>query len=189
MALCSLSTGRIVAPLDCAAPVIRAPAVTSASLLARATVRPASTAAMTGSSPAQPTIAAMTTSASAAAASTRAARPASARHWVPASRSRSSASRLSSAMTATCAPVRRAMTASSSTLRDAVTVVTANRSGDRSTRSSVDLPIEPVAPRRAILRVTSARSAGRLRSARQPAPARRGGRGCRRVPAANGPNP
>ena len=59
IALCSLSTGSRVAPLDCAASVISSPAVTSASLLASATVLPASTAAMTGRSPAQPTIAAI----------------------------------------------------------------------------------------------------------------------------------
>ena len=61
------------------------PAVTSASLLASATVRPASTAAITGSSPAQPTIAAMTQSASPAAASSSASRPAAARQPLPAS--------------------------------------------------------------------------------------------------------
>src|SRR4051812_44863849 len=40
IALCSLSTGSKVAPLRVAALVIRSPAVTSASLLAKATVLP-----------------------------------------------------------------------------------------------------------------------------------------------------
>src|SRR6185503_16208516 len=83
IALCSLSMGSSVALDERAASVIRAPAVTSASLLARATVLPASTAPITGRKPAQPTIAAMTRSASAAAASTRASSPAAARQFVP----------------------------------------------------------------------------------------------------------
>jgi 1-deoxy-D-xylulose 5-phosphate reductoisomerase len=45
----------------------------------------------------------------------------------------------------------------------AVTATTSNRSGLRSIRSSADLPTEPVAPRIAILRVTSAPIAGRRR--------------------------
>src|SRR5436190_23956112 len=63
IALCSLSMGSRVAPDECAASVISAPAVTSASLLASAIVLPASTAPMTGLRPAQPTIAAITRSA------------------------------------------------------------------------------------------------------------------------------
>src|SRR5258708_5852677 len=47
IALCSLSSGSRVAPLAAAAPIISAPAVTNASLLASATVRPASIAAIT----------------------------------------------------------------------------------------------------------------------------------------------
>ena len=45
--------------------------------------------------------------------------------------------------------------------RDFPPKTTSNLSGERSTRSSVDLPIEPVAPRIAILRLTSAPIAGR----------------------------
>ena len=80
-----------------------APAVTNASLLASATVRPASTAAMTGSSPAQPTIAAITHSASPAAASINASAPVAARQFVPDRASRSSPSLDSSAITASLA--------------------------------------------------------------------------------------
>ena len=161
IALCSLSTGSKVAPLERAASVINAPAVTSASLLAMATVRPASTAAMVGRSPAQPTIAAITSSASPAAASASACSPASARQPLPASNCFNSSRRLCSATTASFARVRRAMSASAWTFVAAVTATTSKRSGERSTRSSVDRPIEPVAPRMAILRVTSVPVAGR----------------------------
>ena len=64
---------------------------------------------------------------------------------------------------ASFARVRRAMPASASALVQAVTATTSNRSGLRSMRSSADFPTEPVAPRIAILRVTSAPIAGRRR--------------------------
>ena len=54
MALCSLSTGRIVTPRRRAASTISAPAMTSTSLFASAMVLPASIAASTASSPAVP---------------------------------------------------------------------------------------------------------------------------------------
>src|SRR6185436_11646865 len=61
-ALCSLSIGRSVAPERFAASITSAPPMTSASLLASSTRRPARTAASVDGSPAAPTIAAMTTS-------------------------------------------------------------------------------------------------------------------------------
>ena len=54
MALCSLSTGRIATPRRLADSTINAPAITSTSLLASASVLPASMAASAASSPAVP---------------------------------------------------------------------------------------------------------------------------------------
>ena len=82
-ALCSESTGNSVAPLRSTAAIISAPADTSDSLLASATVRPCSIAAMVGSSPAQPTMAAIVQSGSISAASTNACLPAATRVPVP----------------------------------------------------------------------------------------------------------
>ncbi len=62
IAECSLSTGRIVAPRRRARSITSGPATTSVSLLARATVLPASSAAQVPSSPAAPTIAVRTRS-------------------------------------------------------------------------------------------------------------------------------
>jgi phosphatidate cytidylyltransferase len=129
MALCSLSTGRIAAPDDLAAEVINPPAVTSASLFASATIRPASIAAMTGSRPAQPTIAAITSSASPAAASASASRPVAARHPLPTSRYSSSARSAGSSITASFAEVRLAASANDATFFAAVRATTLNRSG------------------------------------------------------------
>ena len=64
MALCSESTGRSGTPPSRAAAVIRLPAITSVSLLASATALPLWIAAMVGKSPAPPTIADSTMSAS-----------------------------------------------------------------------------------------------------------------------------
>ena len=72
MAECSLSTGRILAPRRAASSVTSGPPTTSVSLLARATVLPASRAAQVPCSPAAPTTADTTTSTSAAAASRQA---------------------------------------------------------------------------------------------------------------------
>ena len=83
---------------------------------------------MTGSSPAQPTIAAITTSADAA-ASISASRPVAARQSVPASRFSSSGSNAASSITAKRARVRRAVSASSATRVAAVGATTSNRSG------------------------------------------------------------
>jgi 1-deoxy-D-xylulose-5-phosphate reductoisomerase len=71
-------------------------------------------------------------------------------HSVPASASPKAFTRVESAITASLAPVRRAASASASTLVCAVKATTSNRSGDRSIRSSVERPMEPVAPRIAI---------------------------------------
>ena len=86
--------------------------------------------------------------------------------------------------TAKLAPVRRATSASASALVAAVTAVTSNRSRLRSTRSRVDLPIEPVAPRIAILRVMSGRPVAQRPSASRLEPGRRAGRARRHGPAA-----
>ncbi len=75
IALCSLSTGRRVAPCAATSRMKRLPAQTSTSLLAKATMRPWRTAARVGSRPAAPTIPAMTQSVGRSAASTTAARP------------------------------------------------------------------------------------------------------------------
>ena len=64
MALCSLSTGSSRPPRRAASSVTRAPAMTSVSLLATATVLPASSAAQAPASPAAPTMALSTTSTS-----------------------------------------------------------------------------------------------------------------------------
>ena len=91
MALCSLSTGSSTAPDWRTAAIIKAPAETSASLLAKATVFPASIAAIVEGNPAQPTIEAIVQSASRLAASTSASGPAAASMFVPASATLSSA--------------------------------------------------------------------------------------------------
>ena len=63
IALCSESTGSKVAPLRAISPIIRAPAQTRVSLLARPTTAPRRTAARVASRPAAPTMADMTQSA------------------------------------------------------------------------------------------------------------------------------
>ena len=65
MALCSLSTGRILTPFSAAAVITISPAITRISLLATARSFPASIAAIVGSNPAVPTMATSTISASA----------------------------------------------------------------------------------------------------------------------------
>ena len=188
IALCSLSTGNRVVPARRAASIIRAPAVTSASLLASATVLPSSIAAMVGIKPAQPTIAAMTQSASAVAASTSACSPPAARQFVPARAASSSGSRASSAITASEALVLRAASARPSTFLAAVSATTSNSPFAFSMRSSVDLPIEPVAPRMET-RFTAALPPARGTSGSLPARVRQGGPRCRHGRAADCPNP
>ncbi len=62
MAECSLSTGRICVPRERASSMMSGPATTSVSLLARATILPASRAAHVPRSPTAPTIALKTRS-------------------------------------------------------------------------------------------------------------------------------
>ena len=64
MALCSLSMGSMRTPRARAASITRSPAVTSTSLLARATVMPRSMALSVGIRPTKPTVATTTMSAS-----------------------------------------------------------------------------------------------------------------------------
>ena len=107
---------------------------------------PRAIAAMSGSNPAQPTIAAIVQSAPASAASISPARPPATRVDVSPSASRNAGSAASSATTASSALVARAAAASPATSSFAVSATIANRSGSRVTRSSVDRPIDPVAP-------------------------------------------
>src|SRR6185437_15492508 len=87
IALCSLSTGSKRAPWRFASAVTSAPAQTSTSLLASATMAPRRTASSVGAKPAAPTIAAIIQSAGRAAASTTAAAPAPTSMPLPASAS------------------------------------------------------------------------------------------------------
>ena len=91
-------------------------------------------------------------SASPAAASTSASSPAAARHRCRRGARASRGKPASSAMTASSAPVRRAMAASAVDVGRGGHRDDLEPSGERSTRSSVDVPTEPVAPRIAILR-------------------------------------
>ena len=100
IALCSESTGNSRAPDARAASIISVPAETSASLLAKATVLPRSSAAITGRNPAQPTIAAMIQSASSAATALTASSPAETSIPDPASISCNAANFAGSAITA-----------------------------------------------------------------------------------------
>ena len=146
MALCSESTGSSVAPEWPAASIISVPAETRASLLAKASVFPPSSAASTGISPAQPTIAAIVQSAPRRAASITAFSPAAASMPDPAKASFKSPKRVSSAITAYLADVARAAFARPSTSERAVSATISKASGVRRIRSSVDWPTEPVAP-------------------------------------------
>ena len=87
IALCSLSTGSRVAPHRATSCMTRAPAQTSTSLLASATMTPRRIAARVGASPAAPTIPAITQSAGRCAASTSDAGPQAVSIPVPASAS------------------------------------------------------------------------------------------------------
>ena len=91
MALCSESTGTIRAPNFLMSAIMISPAQTRHSLLARPMVAPRRIAAIVGSSPAAPTIEAMTQSAGRLAASTTADGPAATSMPVPSSASARSA--------------------------------------------------------------------------------------------------
>ena len=147
-ALCSESTGSSGTPWCRAAVVISRPAITSVSLLASATARPARIAAIVGSKPAPPTSAETTTSAGTSRVSaTRPSAPASSsgRGRGKSAASRSTASGSSSAIA--CGAYFRAMSTSRSTVVPrAATPATENSSGKLDTISSVRSPIDPVAP-------------------------------------------
>src|SRR6185312_15915321 len=158
IAECSLSTGRMRAPQRAARPMTSGPATTSVSLLARATVLPASTAAQVACSPAAPTTADTTTSTSASAANRTA----------PASPERSCVSRgnfdrsaaanaAASVMTAIGGRNSRHCFASASHLEFAARPTIFNRSGRCLATSSVLVPIDPVEPSTAIRFATGER--------------------------------
>ena len=84
MALCSLSSGKSVAPCRFAAAITAAPAQTSVSLLASAMTRPASMAEKVGRMPAVPAMAPITRSHGRRAASSTASGPAAQAMPVPA---------------------------------------------------------------------------------------------------------
>ena len=161
MALCSLSTGRMVTPRSAARRITSSPASTSDSLLASPTGLPASTAAAVERSPAPPEMAASTKSASESVATATA--PAS--PWRISGASRPSISRSVPAAAASETETRsgrtaRTCSASRSTLRPAASPTTAKRPGWRAATSRAWTPIEPVEPRmesRFIARATSRR--------------------------------
>ena len=124
IAECSLSTGRMLAPCRCAVSSSSAPAQTSDSLLASASVVPCDNAAMPGASPAAPTMADMIQSAGRVAASVTATVPAAASTPDPCSAARRSSSRSSCAVTASSAPSRFASSASRSILPAPVSATT-----------------------------------------------------------------
>src|SRR6266496_3011113 len=150
MALCSLSTGRMVTPRAAARAMSSSPANTIDSLLARPTAFPASIAAAVERRPAPPAMAARTrsTSGSAAAAVT----PSSPSRISGASRPRSSRSLRAaerSDMATTRGRKRRTCSAARSAFLPAASAVTSKRPGARATTSSACTPIEPVEPRMA----------------------------------------
>ena len=141
---CSLSTGRSSPPPRRSASMTSAPPATSDSLLASASLRPASSAAIVGSSPATPTSPFTTTSLPGAeAAATRASRPT--RHS-PRQRGRKEASG-SSASTTNSGSSSQASASSPAASRRAVSATARKRCGWRPMTRSVERPIEPVAPR------------------------------------------
>src|SRR6266568_9424963 len=149
MALCSESTGRIVAPRSTARRTSSSPARTSDSLLARPIAFPASMAAAVERSPAPPEIAASTnwTSGWEAAAT---APPSPGTTSTPAgTRARRSRAAASSATATSRGRKRATCSASRATLRPAESATTSKRSGKREMTSSACTPMEPVEPRMA----------------------------------------
>src|SRR5512143_1095147 len=155
-ALCSESTGKTVAPVLAARRMKMLPAQTRHSLFANATVAPRSIAASVGLSPTEPLIAAITQSAGRCAASISASSPAAASIRDPDSALFKSRYAAGSATTAWRAPTSRAIFASAAALRRALIDSTRYRSGSRLIRSTVLVPIEPVAPRMVIRRTSAA---------------------------------
>lgn len=169
IAECSESTGITPPPASLAVASSAGPAQIRLSLLASAITEPVRAAASVGARPADPTIADITQSAPSAAASLIAAAPAAAPMLEPFSRSRSSGSRLSSSITTWRGRQRLACSASRSTLRPPVSAIISTSAPACSSRSSVDLPTEPVDPRMETVRAAisaptrSGRSAARRR--------------------------
>lgn len=170
-AACSESTGMICP--GAASAFTRGPPTISDSLLARASVRPAFSAARVGASPMEPVMPLSTVWQSLAARAVAASGPARisgsgspAPYW-----SRSAVRRAgtaSSAATATVVtPSRRACSARRATrLPAAESAVTRKRSGLRRTRSMAWVPMDPVEPRITRSRRPSAASKTRCGSAR-----------------------
>ena len=150
IALCSLSTGNTRTPLRRAASMITAPAITKISLDATAMSLPASIAASAGRSPAVPTIAISTRSASGRVASAqRPASPSKISGPDPsfASRTRASAAAVESARVATRGCHVRTCSTNNWTLRKAASPTTSMRSGMSVATFKADCPMEPVHPR------------------------------------------
>ena len=144
-ALCSLSMGMTRVPAEAARARTSSPAITSTSLVAVATRRPASRAASVGRSAAAPVIATQTTSASIAAMSHAAS--------IPDAQPGGSVAFASGATTAMRGPANRsATTARPAASRPATAPTSSNRSGKRAMTSHAWRPIEPVAPSSTIRR-------------------------------------
>jgi len=151
MALCSLSTGIRATPLACTRSITRGPAATRVSLLAKATVLPASMAARVGSRPTAPTMADSTRSASGREATARApSGPQRISGPFPAFMTAFSlAAAVWSLTDTTTGRKRRICSASSSTFWPAARATTRNSSVCSVTTDRVLWPMEPVEPRMA----------------------------------------
>ncbi len=152
IALCSESTGNKVAPCRPTSRITRSPALTRHSLLAKAITAPRRTAAISGFSPAAPTIAAMTQSAGRSAAEITASGPAATSIPLPDSASLSALYPCGSARATKRGRSASACRASNSTLLFAVTASMWNLDGLRWIRSIVLHPTDPVEPRIVTLR-------------------------------------
>ena len=147
MAECSLSTGTILPPVRSASRITSGPAITSVSLLASATVLPASRADQVLRSPAAPTMAETTRSTSAACTrSSSASGPTASR--VPGGRPDGSTAAAASGSTTTTHRGRqaRACATRASTLRLAASRNGTKRPPEAAITSSVLLPMLPVEP-------------------------------------------
>ena len=158
IAECSLSTGSSRAPDRAASAAIRCLATTSGSLFASAIVLPARTASHTGRSPATPTAAATTRSASGCMAHrVTPSIPAATSIPLPRSASAARPAAFSSATATSFGLYRFACATTSSTDRWQAKATTRKRSGKESITSSVWRPIEPVEPSSAMCFVEAIR--------------------------------
>src|SRR5438132_907111 len=160
-ALCSLSTGKIRTPCLRACSCMRRPAITIGSLFARATNFPAVIAASAGTSPAPPTMAEMTRSASASVAVCRSPSvPLRIVVFRPLHRARRRSAAARSAMAPTAGENVRTCSSSLSTLPLAVRPTAWNFSVNLLMMSRVLVPMEPVEPRMTIrfMRCSSGKS-------------------------------